>query len=93
MENVGVIKQYNQLMQNPLAGRLAENQDFSIDKYVVGKTMDGLFYVMGRKKRKSAKTQRRKPQRCCGRYSARNNSSRTARSHQFRPARAGVEFL
>src|SRR6266404_2444766 len=47
MENVGVVKQYNQIMQNPLAGRLAENQDFSLDKYVVGKTMDGLFYVMG----------------------------------------------
>jgi hypothetical protein len=55
MENVGVIKQYNQLMQNPMAGRLAENQDFSIDKYVVGKTMDGLFYVMGEEERKIRK--------------------------------------
>jgi hypothetical protein len=55
MENVGVIKQYNQLMQNPLAGRLAENQDFSLDKYVVGKTMDGLFYVMGEEERKIRK--------------------------------------
>lgn len=52
MENVGVIKQYNQLMQNPMAARLAENQDFSLDKYVVGKTMDGLFYVMGEEERK-----------------------------------------
>jgi hypothetical protein len=52
MENVGVVRQYNQLMQNPLAGRLAESQDFSIDKYVVGKTMDGLFYVMGEEERK-----------------------------------------
>jgi hypothetical protein len=55
MENVGVIRQYNQLMQNPLAGRLAESQDFSIDKYVVGKTMDGLFYVMGEEERKIRK--------------------------------------
>ncbi|HEY2394200.1 MAG TPA: DUF4197 domain-containing protein [Candidatus Angelobacter sp.] len=43
MENVGVIRQYNQLMANPMAGRLAESRDFSLDKYVVGKTMDGLF--------------------------------------------------
>src|SRR5882757_4061387 len=55
MENVGVVRQYNQLLQNPLAGRLAENQDFSLDKYVVGKTMDGLFYVMGEEERKIRK--------------------------------------
>jgi hypothetical protein len=55
MENVGVIKQYNQLMQNPMAARAAESQDFSIDKYVVGKTMDGLFYVMGEEERKIRK--------------------------------------
>lgn len=52
MENVGVVKQYNQLMQNPIAARVAESQDFNIDKYVVGKTMDGLFYVMGQEERK-----------------------------------------
>jgi len=55
MENVGVVKQYNQIMQNPLAGRLAENQDFNLDKYVVGKTMDGLFYVMGEEEKKIRK--------------------------------------
>lgn len=55
MENVGVVRQYNQVMQNPLAGRLAENQDFNLDKYVVGKTMDGLFYVMGEEERKIRK--------------------------------------
>jgi len=52
MENVGVIKQYTQLMQNPVAAQVAETQDFSIDKYVVGKTMDGLFYLMGEEERK-----------------------------------------
>src|ERR1041385_943287 len=55
MENVGVVKQYNQIMQTPLAGRLAENQDFNLDKYVVGKTMDGLFYVMGEEEKKIRK--------------------------------------
>jgi len=52
MENVGVVKQYNQLMQNPIAARVAENEGINIDKYVVGKTMDGLFYVMGQEERK-----------------------------------------
>lgn len=55
MENVGVVKQYNQLMANPMAARLAENRDFSLDKYVVGKTMDGLFYVMGEEEKKIRK--------------------------------------
>jgi len=52
MENVGVVRQYNQIMQNPMAARLAESKDFNLDKYVVGKTMDGLFYVMGQEEKK-----------------------------------------
>jgi hypothetical protein len=32
MENVGVIKQYNQVMQNPMAGRLAESQNFNLGR-------------------------------------------------------------
>jgi hypothetical protein len=55
MENVGVVRQYNQLMQNPMAGRLAESKDFSLDKYVVGKTMDGLFYMIGEEEKKIRK--------------------------------------
>jgi len=55
MENVGVVKQYNQLMQNPVAARVADSEGFNIDKYVVGKTMDGLFYVMGEEERKIRK--------------------------------------
>ena len=52
MENVGVVRQYNQLMQNPLAGELARSKDFDLDKYVVGKTMDGLFYMIGEEEKK-----------------------------------------
>ncbi|MGC2694669.1 MAG: DUF4197 domain-containing protein [Candidatus Angelobacter sp.] len=52
MENVGVVRQYNKLMQNPLAGEFAQNQDFDLDKYVVGKTMDGLFYMIGEEEKK-----------------------------------------
>ncbi len=55
MENVGVIKQYNQVMQNPMAGRVADSQNFNLDRYVVGKTLDGLFYVMGEEEKKIRK--------------------------------------
>lgn len=52
MENVGVVRQYNKLMQNPLAGELAQSQDFDLDQYVVSKTMDGLFYMIGEEEKK-----------------------------------------
>ena len=52
MENVGVVRQYNKLMQNPLAGEFAQNKDFDLDQYVVGKTMDGLFYMIGEEEKK-----------------------------------------
>jgi hypothetical protein len=52
MENVGVVRQYNKLMQSPLAAQLNQNQDFDLDKYVVGKTMDGLFYEIGEEEKK-----------------------------------------
>lgn len=52
MENVGVVRQYNRLMQNPLAAPLAQDKDFDLDKYVVGKTMDGLFYMIGEEEKK-----------------------------------------
>ena len=42
MVNVGVIKQYNAIMQNSVAGPLGA-QSFNLDNYVVGKTLDGLF--------------------------------------------------
>lgn len=52
MEKVGVIQQYNKVMQNSLAASLAGNQNFSLDKYVVGKTLDGLFYMLGEEEKK-----------------------------------------
>jgi hypothetical protein len=55
MENVGVMRQYNQLMQNPMAGRLAGGQSMNLDSYVVGKTLDGLFYVLGQEETKIRK--------------------------------------
>jgi len=46
MENVGVVKKYESLMQSePSLSALAGS--FDLDKYVVGKTLDGLFYTLG----------------------------------------------
>jgi hypothetical protein len=55
MENVGVVKQYNQLLQNPMAAPLAKDKSFNLDKYVVGKAMDGLFYMLGEEEKKIRK--------------------------------------
>lgn len=51
MLNVGVIRQYNRLMQNPMVANSGAAQDLNIDNYVVGKTLDGLFYVMGQEEK------------------------------------------
>ena len=55
MENVGVVRQYNQIMQNPMAARFARAENFDLDDYVVGKTVDGLFYVMAQEEKKIRK--------------------------------------
>jgi len=47
MERVGVVRQYNQVMQTSMASRFAATRNFDLDAYVVGKTLDGLFYVLG----------------------------------------------
>lgn len=52
MENVGVVRQYDQLMKNSMAASLAGNKNFNLDDYVVGKTMDGLFYMLGEEEKK-----------------------------------------
>lgn len=55
MENVGVVRQYNQIMKNPVASVVANDKNFSLDNYVVGKTMDGLFYMLGEEEKKIRK--------------------------------------
>lgn len=55
MENVGVVRQYDQFMKNPMAARVAASQNFDLDDYVVGKTVDGLFYVMAQEETKIRK--------------------------------------
>jgi len=51
MENVGVIRQYDQMMQNPVAASFSKNQNLNLDNYVVGKTLDGLFYMLGQEEK------------------------------------------
>jgi hypothetical protein len=54
MVNVGVVKQYNAIMQNSLAGSLG-GQNLNLDSYVVSKTLDGLFYMLGQEEKKIRK--------------------------------------
>jgi hypothetical protein len=51
MEQVGVIRQYNQLSQNSVAGPLLKAQGLDMDEYVLGKTLDGLFYVLAQEEK------------------------------------------
>jgi hypothetical protein len=55
MENVGVIQQYNQVVQNSAAAPLLGSQKFNLDSYVVGKALDGLFYMLGEEEKKIRK--------------------------------------
>jgi hypothetical protein len=52
MENVGVIQQYDRIMKKSGAGSFMGNQTFNFDKYVVGKSLDGLFYMLGEEEKK-----------------------------------------
>lgn len=49
LENVGVVQQYNRVRKNPLAASAL--QRFDLDNYVVGKTLDGLFYMLGQEEK------------------------------------------
>lgn len=55
MQRVGVVQQYNQLMQNSMAAPLMQVQGFDLDNYVVGKTLDGLFYMLGQEEKQIRK--------------------------------------
>lgn len=49
LENVGVVQQYDRVLRNPLAAPVAKQYD--LDNYVVGKTLDGLFYMLGQEEK------------------------------------------
>ncbi len=54
MERVGVVQQYNQVLASAPGGNALAGQ-FDIDKYVVGKTLDGLFLMLGEEEKKIRK--------------------------------------
>ncbi len=54
MVNVGVVKQYDSVIQSAPGGSLLAGK-MDLDKYVVGKTLDGLFYMLGQEERKIRK--------------------------------------
>jgi hypothetical protein len=54
MERVGVIQQYNQVIKSA-PGSSAFAGQFDIDKYVVSKTLDGLFHVLGEQEKQIRK--------------------------------------
>jgi hypothetical protein len=54
MENVGAVQKYDNFIQSaPEVSSLAGS--FDLDKYVVGKTLDGLFYMLGQEEKKIRK--------------------------------------
>ena len=54
MQRVGVVQQYNNLLASaPGGGALASQLD--LNKYVVGKTLDGLFFMLGEEEKKIRK--------------------------------------
>src|SRR4051812_17558670 len=54
MQQVGVVEQYDRLIKTAPGGNMLANE-FDIDKYVMGKTLDGLFYMLGQEEQKIRK--------------------------------------
>ena len=54
MEHVGVVQQYNQVIKSAPGGSAIAGE-VDINKYVVGKTLDGLFYMLGQEETKIRK--------------------------------------
>ena len=46
LQHTGVIKKYDHVIKSAPGGNAIANE-FDLDKYVVGKTLDGLFYMLG----------------------------------------------
>jgi len=54
LEHVGVVKQYDRVIKEAPGGS-ALASEFDLDKYVVDKTLDGLFYMLGAEESKIRK--------------------------------------
>jgi hypothetical protein len=54
MERVGAVEQYNRILASAPGGSALMGR-FDLDKYVVGKTLDGLFLMLGEEDKKIRK--------------------------------------
>lgn len=54
MERVGVVQQYERVLNSAPGGSTLAGE-FDLDKYIVGKTLDGLFYMLGEEEKKIRK--------------------------------------
>jgi hypothetical protein len=54
MEHVGVVQQYDHVIKSAPGGSMIAKQ-FDLDQYVVDKTLDGLFYMLGQQEQKIRK--------------------------------------
>ena len=52
MDEVGTVKQYNELLGQARAIPFLKTESYDLDRYVVGKALDGLFHVVGDEERK-----------------------------------------
>ncbi len=52
MNEVGVARQYKDLLTQPQAIPVVRAEDYDLNRYVVGKSLDGLFHVVGDEERK-----------------------------------------
>jgi hypothetical protein len=52
MQNVGVTKQYSAVMQQAPQLSFLKSDTFNLDKYVVDKSLDGLFFMLGEEEKK-----------------------------------------
>lgn len=52
MNEVGVTRQYKELMGQAQSIPFLKTQAFDLDRYVVAKSLDGLFYVLGQEEQK-----------------------------------------
>ena len=52
MNEVGTVRQYNELLGQAKAIPLLKTENYDLDRYVVGKALDGLFHVVGEEERK-----------------------------------------
>jgi hypothetical protein len=52
MDEVGTARQYNELLGQAKAIPFLKTENYDLDRYVVGKALDGLFHVVGDEERK-----------------------------------------